>query len=94
MDDGGPALTSVSNGLFGMDKIEGNLTLRDWFAGQETLDDVDLRDINNLQRHRITGELQPVERDILVQLKCEAKIRAAIKLIRADAMIEARKAAK
>jgi len=90
-NDGGPAFPVHPN----MDNAElQGMSLRDWFAGQEQL-----CDFNNPEAlipasagNALAGEPMPeggFSKDIIGTLKWEAKWRAALRYIRADAMIAA-----
>jgi hypothetical protein len=97
IDDGGPAFARSS----GPPQKEINtaahtgMSLRDWFAGQETLADFDQADaiISTALADKLAGP-KPVggwTQNPVAMLQWEATWRAKIKLIRADAMIAARK---
>jgi len=82
INDGGPA--------FPDDRWQAGMTLRDYFAASETLDD--LEDLNMAGAVALAGpkpegnwSTNPIE-----WLKWEAKWRAELRFIRADAMLKAR----
>ena len=74
------------------------MTLRDWFAGQESLVEWDTPDAVPAKAlcEALAGRPQPATGwyctgdDMLDMLRWEAQWRAALKYIRADAMIVAR----
>lgn len=92
-NDGGPAFPSQEN--VNDPRISGllftpGMTLRDYFAAKE-----DISDLDSLPTHmieKIAGEKVPsIGIDPIGFITVEAKARAKIKYIRADAMLEARK---
>lgn len=92
INDGGPAFPAIGSETFPNDPQ--GMSLRDWFAGQEQL-----CDFNNPEAlipasagNALAGEPMPeggFSKDIIGTLKWEAKWRAALRYIRADAMIAA-----
>ena len=91
INDGGPAFPSppsqYSNGFY---STGNGMTLRDYFAAAETLDD--LEDLNMAGAVALAGpkpegdwSSNPIE-----WLKWDARWRAEVRFIRADAMLRAR----
>lgn len=81
IDDGGPASEK---------------TLRDWFAGREALSDYDHPDSwkhYSLVLEAVNGPSPDSVADTLGYFKWECEGRAKMKLMRADAMLSARKGA-
>lgn len=69
------------------------ISLRDWFAGQERLLDVEHPDstmISMALATALAGEPPPDRGDPVAGVKWEAKWKAALRYLRADAMLEAR----
>lgn len=66
------------------------MSLRDWFAGQEQLSDFDDSRVQLPQKTMETLAGYPMPSGVLEALKWEADWRAALRLIRADAMLAAR----
>lgn len=87
VDDGGPAFPAPQNGPDGCTQY--GMSLRDWFAGQEKL--ADCNDIAISSMESIIGEESPRFSDNpLAYFIWEAKALAALRYIRADAMLRAR----
>lgn len=86
-NNGGPAFPTETADMY----IHG-MSLRDWFAGQESLSDWDFGQSSPSRElcEALTGEKQPDSTDPLALFVWEAKWRAALKYLRADAMIEAK----
>lgn len=101
-NDGGPALPCFTDTSgYGSAKRNSNgewenfstgLSLRDWFATQEHLLDYDNPElvIRREAAEVLAGCKMPERENSIELLKWEAKWRAALKYIRADAMIEER----
>lgn len=95
--DGGPAfpLQSLAEPN---SEIAWGMSLRDWFAGQETLADFDSPEasVPKWAAEALVGRQRPDHLNVtkaenwIELLKWEAEWRAAIKYIRADAMLKAR----
>jgi len=95
-DDGGPAFPQYRTEY---PECEGGMTLRDWFAGQETLAEWDSPQAAPSRQmcELLAGSPMPEggwSTNILESFKWEAKWRSALRYIRADAMIAARKESK
>ena len=99
-DDGGPAFPQtevlMNSGFPDMKVREttGGMTLRDWFAGNESIAEYDDPEASIGRIGDLLAGPRPVGgwgEDPLVMLKWEAKWRAELKYLRADAMIAARK---
>ena len=93
INDGGPAFPNVPSDP-GYSQWEQGMTLRDWFARQDSLKD--LGDLNNMQLKdavpiavAIAGP-HPSGEDPLAWVEWWARVRARLKYIRADAMLKAR----
>ncbi len=89
IDDGGTAFPAQDNynGHFP------GMSLRDWFAGQETLSDYDHPDSwkhYSVMLEAVNGVPPDFKTEPLGYFKWECEARAKIKLMRADAMIAAR----
>lgn len=96
IDNGGPAFPvpdshhangQVQYGGYGM-------TLRDWFAGQETLSDYDHPDAwksYDIVLVGVNGPHPDPKTNPLGYYKWECEARAKLRLMRADAMLAARK---
>jgi hypothetical protein len=79
---------SNGNSIYQM-RCDGGMSLRDYFAAKETLSDCDNVTITALEA--CNSDVMPdFKNDPLAYLKWEAKARANLKFIRADAMIAAR----
>lgn len=95
MDNGGPAFPCPIDEDGGWYNKEANgMTLRDWFAGQETLSDYDHPDAweaYDIALELVNGPHPDTETNPLGYYKWECEARAKIKLMRADAMLAARK---
>lgn len=91
INDGGPAFPN--NDQHGC--AYSGMTLRDWFAGQETLADYDHPDSwdNYAKTLRSFNGEYPDTKDNLAICIWEFEARAKMKLARADAMIKAREEA-
>ncbi len=63
------------------------MTLRDYLAAHETLNDVD---VTTEMAELLAGEPMPKRSDSLAWLRWDAKWKAALRYIRADAMLEVR----
>lgn len=93
-NDGGSAFPcegGLDSGLY----ADPGMSLRDWFAGHETLRDWDNPEVSMSQpfAEALTGEKRPEKssmEDPVANFKWEAKWRAALRYLRADAMIAAR----
>ncbi len=90
-NNGGPAFPTPDTEVLG----DPGMSLRDWFATNETLSEWDMPDVvmSKQAGELLAGECMP-EGGYSVQplemLKWEAKWRAALKYIRADAMLAER----
>jgi len=87
-NDGGPAFPT---GFLTEGGNAGGLSMRDWFAGHESLAEWDRADgtMPTKMGELLAGEPMPSigwENDPIAMLRWEAKWRAALKYIRADAM--------
>lgn len=79
----------------GATNAEPGVSLRDYFAARETLNDWDTPDggMTYDYMEKVTGELRPENKtggNTLEMARFEAKARAILKYIRADAMLEER----
>lgn len=94
INDGGPAFPHD-----GQANYTGGMSLRDWFAGQESLAEWDSGDavIRPQMAEALAGRKQPehgwacaTPGEFLAMLRFEADWRAALKYLRADAMLKAK----
>ena len=85
-NNGGPAFPNPS----GDDRDNNGMTLRDWFAGQDSLEE--FRDIPVSVGVVVAGPCPKTqfEDDPLAWLDWWALVRARLKYLRADAMLKAR----
>lgn len=98
-DDGGPAFPAdyeAENSRPGSRAWEQHpgMSLRDWFAGQETLSDYDHPDSwkhYGVILEAVSGRPPDAAAEPLSYFKWECEARAKIRFMRADAMIAARK---
>lgn len=94
-NDGGPAFPTGFTDAAGF--AQEGMSLRDWFAGQEQLRDLDLNDERPslamaeflAGRPRPPDSADSTREEIVAALRWEADWRAAIRYIRADAMLRA-----
>lgn len=94
VNDGGPVASTIMNQEVTI-YPHGGLSIRDWFAGQETLREYDNPEASMpvATGAALAGEPFPEggwHNDPIACFKWEAKWRASLKLIRADAMLAAR----
>ena len=100
-NDGGPAfpvpMVPYRDGF--TEVKEGGMSLRDWFAGQERLADWDNSDavMQRAMAEALAGQPQPpngwagkTTAELIAMLRWEAEWKAALKYLRADAMMKAR----
>ncbi len=96
IDDGGPAFPTKREYQTefgpGYEQVEG-MTLRAWFAGQETLSDYDHPDSwqhYSLMLEAVNGAPPDAAAEPLDYFKWECEARAKMRFMRADAMLAAR----
>jgi hypothetical protein len=93
LNDGGPAFPQPET-AYPKTKVNG-MTLRDWFAGQETLSDLDDPEaiVSDEMAEGLAGPKPKAgwtPGNIVAMTRWEAKWRAALRYLRADAMIAER----
>ncbi len=92
-NDGGPAFPSDSAcASWQCRKPSSGMSLRDWFAGHETLSDWDVTGacMPKEAAELLAGRPCPTTGNYVDNLIWEADWRARLRFIRADAMLEAR----
>jgi hypothetical protein len=88
-NDGGPAFPCAASDGLGRSHLQEGMTLRDWFAGQEQLKDWEDAGGGSITE-ALAGPRPNWQIDPVGYIRWEARWRAAIKYIRADAMLAVR----
>lgn len=89
INNGGPAFPVQANGVEQI-LIHVGMSIRDWFAGQETLSDYDHPDSWNQYNALLEAFNGAKPEDKAKHFARENEARAKVKLARADAMLTAR----
>lgn len=91
-NDGGPAFPQVWHPDMRCDPANtpAGMPLRDWLAGNETITDIDASDKTLEALEALAGREYPSKGSAMDRLRWEADWRAALRYLRADAMLAAR----